>query len=489
MLSNAPHVEVSRHKCLIYDGQPAEQLPVVVPLLMDGLRDNWRCLYLGSPDTVRMVDAELVARGVDTASAIGRSALSFSSDRDHLVGGVFEPRAMIDGLCASIDSALKDGFEGLCATGDMRWELGDDRNFDRLLEYEALLEQVFRERPLRGICQYRRDILPARATRDALLSHRAAYLGHELNEDNLFYVPPDLLLDGEDAALSAKRAEWMVQQIVRVLNAERARDRVMTALRASEAQQRDLAAQLAAANRELERRVAERTAELETANRQLEAFSYSVAHDLRAPLRAVSGFAAAIAEDCGESLDAQGRRHLEHVRSGASHMNALIDGMLELSRVVKTELHRAPIDLTALAEEVVRELRAGEPARVVDVVVQPELRTFGDRALVRSALANLLGNAWKYTSKRAAARIEVGRRGDEDGRPVFFVKDDGAGFDMAHARKLFGAFQRMHRAEDFPGTGVGLATVERIVSRHGGRIWAEARVGEGATFFFTLATS
>lgn len=472
MATDLARGDVSRHKCLIYDGDPAEQLPVVVPLLKDGLETNWRCLYLGSPEMVQMVDTALAGQGVDTGRATARGALILSSDRSHLSGGTFDPTAMIDGLRALIDAAVRSGFEGLCATGDMRWELGDDDNFDRLLEYEARLEQVFHELPLRGICQYRRDVIPAPAVRDALLTHRSAYIGDVLNRDNLFYIPPELLLETRDRAKRAKQGEWMCQQIIRVLAAERSRDTALT--------------RLAELNRDLERRVAERTAELEAANRHLEAFSYSVSHDLRAPLRAISGFSHALAEDCADALGDAGREHLERVQAGVRRMGELIDGMLALSRVMKVELRRTEVDLSALADDVGREVRDAEPGRRAEFVIHLGLRATADPVLVRALLTNLIGNAWKFTAKRAQARIEVGQRGEERGQPVFFVRDNGAGFDMAHAQKLFGVFQRLHRQEEFPGTGVGLATVQRIVTRHGGRIWAEGRPDEGATFFFTL---
>src|SRR5580700_9285697 len=245
--------ETSKHKCLIYEGDPSEQLRVVVPLLMDGLQDNWRCLYLGSPDAVAMVHSALDDHGVDTKHQTDRGALVLSSDRSHLTNGVFDPKKMIDGLCTTIDGAVRDGFGGLCATGDMRWELGADANFVRLVEYEALLEQVFRERPLRGICQYHRNILPESAVREALLTHRSAYLGDVLNRDNLFYIPPELLLDAHGGP--GGKADWMCQQVLRVLRAEQARDVAL-------AEQRHLAEQLAVMNHELERRVAQRTAEL-----------------------------------------------------------------------------------------------------------------------------------------------------------------------------------------------------------------------------------
>jgi signal transduction histidine kinase len=459
------HNRASRHKCLIYDGDPSEQLPVVVPLLMDGLGENWRCLYLGSPDAVEMVDSALARQGVDTSREVRRGALVLSSDRSHLIDGKFDPGAMVGGLSATIDAAVRDGFQGLCATGDMRWELGDDDNFGRLLEYEANLERLFRDKPLRGICQYHRGMVPAQAVRDALVTHRSTFLGDRLNGDNIFYVPPELLLEARASNGGSKYADWMCRQILRVLDAEHARDEVL---------------------RDLERRVSERTAELAVANRHLQAFSYSVSHDLRAPLRGIAGFGAVLAEECGDRLGVDGRQYLGRMLAGVKRMEELIDGMLTLGRVVAADMRRASVDLTALADDVAQDLRAADPSRSVELVVQDGLRAFGDATLLRAVLANLLGNAWKFTSHRADPRVEVGGRGREGDAPIFFVRDNGAGFDMTHAGKLFGAFQRLHRQDEFPGSGIGLATVERIISRHGGRIWAESRPGEGATFLFTL---
>jgi signal transduction histidine kinase len=488
MLAALDQPTVSRHKCLIYDGDPSEQLRVVVPLLKDGLENNWRCLYLGAPEIVEMVQSALAGDGFDIAWETRRGALVFSSDRSHLAGGTFDPAAMIAGLCALIDDAVRDGFQGLCATGDMRWELGDDRNFERLLEYEARLERVFREKPLRGICQYHRDVLPPQAIRDALVTHRSAYIGGVLNRDNLFYIPPELLLGSDDGPEGSKQGEWMCQQIIRVLDAEQKRDTALTALRESEAHQRRLAEQLAEMNRDLERRVVERTAELQAAMQQLESFSYSVSHDLRAPLRAIRGFSEALADEFGATLGTEGRQHLERVLQGVRRMDELISGMLSLARVVKGELQRVPVDLTALAEAVAGELRASDPGRSAQFVIHRDLRTVADETLLRAVLTNLIGNAWKFSSQAAPARIEVGRLLGEGGQSVFFVRDNGAGFDMNHAQQLFKVFQRLHREDEYPGTGIGLATVHRIITSHGGRIWAEARPGEGATFRFTLGS-
>jgi signal transduction histidine kinase len=479
-------VEPSRHKCLIYDGDPSEQLPVVIPFLTESLRSNWRCLYLASPEMVQMVDSALGEHGIDSAREVKRGALILSSDRSHLANGDFQPQKMVDMLCALVDGAVDDGFIGLSATGDMAWELGASQNFDRLLEYESSLEKVFRDRPLRGICQYQRGLVPARAVRDALTTHRSAYVGDVFNQDNFFYIPPELLMDPGTGSTAAKQGEWMCQQIIRILQAEHKRDEAMKALKTSEGRQRRLASELAEANRFLEQRVAERTADLQFANEQLESFSYSVSHDLRAPLRAIIGFSNALAEECGPTLTGEGRNHLERILAGGHRMGELIEGLLTLSRMGRADLKRAPIDLSATAQEIIREMREAEPHRSAEIVIQDGMRAVGDEVLVRAALTNLLGNAWKFTSKTPKARIDIGQSKQEFGAVIFYVKDNGAGFEMSYGEKLFGVFQRLHKEEDFPGTGIGLATVQKIIKRHRGKIWAEGRPNEGATFFFTI---
>ena len=255
----------------------------------------------------------------------------------------------------------------------------------------------------------------------------------------------------------------------------------MTERRAADEQIRTL-------NAELEQRVRQRTAELAQAVSELEAFSYSVSHDLRAPLRAIDGFSQALLAHAASGLDDKGRHYLDRIRAGAQRMAELIDDLLLLSRVSRSELRRAPVDVGEIAAGIVGEHRRRQPERVVDVAIAPGMRATGDRRLLAIALENLLDNAWKFTARKSPARIEVGMA-PGDGDPVFFVRDDGAGFDMAYADKLFGAFQRLHAASEFEGTGIGLATAQRVIARHGGRIWAEGRPGEGATFFFTLGAS
>ncbi len=228
-----------------------------------------------------------------------------------------------------------------------------------------------------------------------------------------------------------------------------------------------------------------RATELEVANRELESFSYSVSHDLRAPLRTIDGFSQALLEDYRDKLPPDAQHFLERVRVAAQRMAKLIDDLLELSRISRVPVERKPIDVTALARNIAEELQQADPERKVEFDIAPDLKATGDPELLRVVLQNLMNNAWKFTSKKASARIEVGMQ-NEKGERVFYVRDNGAGFDMAYASKLFGAFQRLHAVTEFPGTGIGLATVQRIVHKHGGRVWAESVVDQGATFYFTL---
>jgi len=239
--------------------------------------------------------------------------------------------------------------------------------------------------------------------------------------------------------------------------------------------------------REAEEARARALQEADEATRELESFSYSVAHDLRAPLRSLDGFSQALVEDYHDLLDDEGRRYLGFIRGSAQRMAQLIDDLLSLSRVTRAELAREPVDLTALVRSAAARVEASDSGRRVEIVVEDGLACVGDPRLLAVVFDNLLNNAWKFTGKRADARIEVGAAATEEG-PAFYVRDNGAGFDMAYADKLFGVFQRLHAASDFDGTGVGLATVQRIVRRHGGRAWAQGEIDRGSTFFFTLGS-
>jgi signal transduction histidine kinase len=243
----------------------------------------------------------------------------------------------------------------------------------------------------------------------------------------------------------------------------------------------------------LEQRVAERTeelnrrsAELETVNRELEAFSYSVAHDLRAPLITIDGFAQVLKETGADSLDSASMTHLGHIQTAVARMHRLIEDLLGLARIVRAPMVKTTVNLSSLANEAMQRLQSNAPQRSADITIAQDLVTEGDLGLLRLVMENLLSNAWKFTSKRERAQIEFSTERGADGHTVYRVKDNGAGFDPRYAGKLFGPFQRCHSQADFPGTGIGLATVQRIVHRHGGKIWVEAALDRGATFYFTL---
>jgi light-regulated signal transduction histidine kinase (bacteriophytochrome) len=245
--------------------------------------------------------------------------------------------------------------------------------------------------------------------------------------------------------------------------------------------------ELLRANAELEQRVRDYAAKAEAATKELEGFCYSVSHDLRAPLRSVDGFTHALIESSHDKLDTVEREYLQRVRAASHRMGRLIDDLLHLSRVGRREMRVQETNLSDLAVSVSRELQASEPSRHVDFVITPELSAKGDERLLKIVLENILGNAWKFTGKTQQARIEFGR-GVKNGIEAFYVRDNGAGFDMTYADKLFTPFARLHGANEFPGSGIGLAVVQRIINRHGGRLWAEGEPNHGATFWFALST-
>jgi signal transduction histidine kinase len=280
-----------------------------------------------------------------------------------------------------------------------------------------------------------------------------------------------LLREGaQDYLVKPFSAEELLARVRNLVTAKRARERLEKEI---------------AERRRAEEEMRARSAQLEAANRELEAFSYSVSHDLRAPLRAIDGFSNALLEESAATLDEAGKRNLERVRAAAQRMGQLIDDLIGLSRLSRMEMRRDRVDLSDLARRVAEDLRRAQPDRPVDVSITNGIVAQGDGRLLRIVLENLLGNAWKFTRHRPGARIEFGVRQD-NGTREFFVRDNGAGFDMAYAQKLFGAFQRLHSAQEFEGTGIGLATVARVVRRHGGDVRAEGAVDQGATFYFTL---
>ena len=302
-----------------------------------------------------------------------------------------------------------------------------------------------------------------------------------------------LLQRNSEAASARSRVLWsfagasaldlilLVLAFQQLINAGRGREQL--AERAREISK--LNASLSALNADLEQRVEQRTRELEVSNQELQAFSYSVSHDLRAPLRTIDGFSLALAEDFSEALNEEGRDYIQRVRGGVQRMGTLIDALLQLSRVTRSDVQREPLDLSLLASLIFGELVTNEPGRDVEFHAEPEIMAEADPRLMRVAFENLLGNALKFTSRTTGARVDFGQK-VQDGETVYFIRDNGAGFDMQYVDRLFTAFQRLHGDRDFKGSGIGLATVSRIIRRHHGRIWAEGAIDAGATFSFTL---
>ncbi len=284
---------------------------------------------------------------------------------------------------------------------------------------------------------------------------------------DLFYLQRQVLLHNEHLeSLVAQRTAQLTEEIA---ERKRVQDEVLRL------------------NVELEERVQQRTAQLQAANQELEAFSYSVSHDLRTPLSAIAGFSNLLGRELGASAASERSTHyLSRIRAGVSQMGELINALLSLAQLSRTDLRRERVDLSALAQTVLNGYREREPGRVVQMDIQPDLVVEGDPRLLQQVLDNLLGNAWKFSAKQARSEITFGHEKDSADETAYFVRDNGAGFDMAYSEKLFGAFQRLHTAAEFAGTGIGLATVHRIVMRHGGRVWAESAPGRGATFYFTL---
>jgi light-regulated signal transduction histidine kinase (bacteriophytochrome) len=279
---------------------------------------------------------------------------------------------------------------------------------------------------------------------------------------------------------------WVDTTIVPFLD-DNDEPRQYVAIRADITARKRIESEIRSLNVELERRVEQRTAELETANKELEAFSYSVSHDLRAPLRAMDGFSQAVLDDFGPQMPDEGRHYLETIREGAQRMGNLIDDLLTFSRLSRLPLNKQRINTTRLVSDALQDLHVRENGRKIDIRLGQLPPCMGDPGLLKQVWINLLSNALKYTRKRDATVVEIGAK-RENGHDIYFVADNGTGFDMRYSGKLFGVFQRLHRADEFEGTGVGLAIVQRVVNRHGGRVWAQAEPEKGATFYFTLGT-
>jgi signal transduction histidine kinase len=451
-----PAIAHGDHCCLVFSSRD-DQVAVSVPFLTLGLERDERTVYVGDRPTIEALRSGLADAGVEVEREIGRGRLVLDDARDYLDDGHFSTDKMLGFLQRAYDDALGDGYTALRAAGDVSWQVGPDEDFKDVVYYETLLDVFFLGKRMVGMCQYAQSRCPPEVLSGILGTHKIAAIDDAVCS-NFHYVPGELLLEKDVGVRHSRRAEWMTAQLLR---AQRAEEEILRL------------------NADLERRVAERTAELEAANRELESFSYSVSHDLRAPLRAVDGFSAALQEDFADALADEAQGYLRRIRDGAQRMGELIDDLLRLAHVGRQDVARLPVDMTALAKG-----GAVETGAAIDLPADlpPAL---GDVSLLRQVFVNLLSNAVKFTRHVPAPRIEVSAR--TVGPDVeYCVSDNGAGFDPAYGDKLFGAFQRLHRQDEFEGTGIGLAIARRIVERHGGRIRAEGRPGEGARFYVTL---
>ena len=295
------------------------------------------------------------------------------------------------------------------------------------------------------------------------------------------FIPEEKIID------AAGKVRWLQTVKRPIVAADGTADRVL-GVAADITERKRAQEEILRLNADLEERVRQRTAQLEAANKELEAFSYSVSHDLRAPLNTIDGFSQLLERAAGDKIGDKGKHYLSRIRAGTRQMGELIDGLLSLAKLSRDQLRSEVVDLSAVCRKTAQAYREREPKRKVRIQIQDGLLAHGDPLLLSAVIQNLLGNAWKFTSKRAEAHIDIGSEVGASGETVYFIRDNGAGFDKVHAGRLFGTFERLHSQAEFSGTGVGLATVQRVIERHGGRVWADSVENEGAVFYFTLGT-
>ena len=470
------------HFCSIYE-TPEEHYAVAIPFMQMGLERGEKCIYIADDGTMDEVRERMELQGIDVERATESNALVVApKEQAYLKHGSFDPDWMFTFWKEATDSATSEGFSALRVTGETEWVVRGGRGLDRWMEYESRLTHALSENNCSALCQYNRRCFPPELILDVIRTHPVVvYRGTVCR--NLYYVPADEFLGTNESE----------REVERLLNNIRDREDVEYALREQLTERKRAEEALRRSHGELEMKVKQRTDELKKTNedlqsvkKELEAFAYSVSHDLRAPLRHIAGFTELLQKHSAPVLDEKSRDQIGMIREAANRMDSLVDDLLDFSRIGRAETKATTIHLEQLIREVVSELTPDTQGRKIVWRIGSLPSCYGDPGMLRMVFDNLVSNAVKFTQTREQAEIEIGSLDGKSDELVVFVKDNGVGFEMKYKDKLFGVFQRLHSQKAFEGTGIGLATVQRIVHRHGGRVWAEGLVDKGATFYIAL---